>query len=231
MFLIIKNILKIYEIYLIHLRKFLIFKLIIMSFGQLLPHRLHSNYKSILTSNLIKNKVIDQTNLGILQTLLNESQANTDEECIIQKTIQFMYRQNTSSFYKFLVKNKMAHVVLWTEPKCIIRHLGLQGQVYIQRNQEEKIYEACFHKNFLNRQFQSFKNDKSEHTSINRIVAEVNEQATEQATVSLEKPVAVNATFIHPVVKLEKTVPINIPTLEPKTEPRSWSSIAQTKSI
>ena len=79
-----------------------------MSFRQFLPRRLQSNYKSIMTSNLIQNKVLDETNLGLLQALLNEAQANCAEEGLIQRTVQFLYRQNTSSFYKFLVKNKMA---------------------------------------------------------------------------------------------------------------------------
>ena len=145
-----------------------------MSFRQFLPRRLQSNYKSIMTSNLIQNKVLDETNIGLLQALLNEAQAKCAEEGLIQRTVQFLYRQNTSSFYKFLVKNKMAHVVLWTESKCIVRHLGLQGLVYIRWNQEERIYEACLHKNVVNRQVQMAGDENREHASIDRIVAEVN---------------------------------------------------------
>jgi hypothetical protein len=144
-----------------------------MSFLQFLPRRLRTNYKSIMTSDLVENKVLNETNLKAFQTLLNEAQPYSDDESVIQKTIQFLYRQNVTSFYKFLIKNKMNHVVLWTESKCIVMHLGLQGLVYISWNKEKRVYEVYLHKNIINRQTQEDKDKTQVHKSIDRIVSEV----------------------------------------------------------
>lgn len=156
-----------------------------MSFRQFLPRRLLSNYRSIMNGNLVQNKDLDPSNLQLLQALLNESQASSPEEECIQKTVQFLYRSNTSSFYKFLVKNKLAYVVLWTESKCIVRHLGLQGLVYIRWNQDSRIYEVSLHKNVLAKRHQNNSVETAEHTAVDRIVEKIStepEQPTSEDT-------------------------------------------------
>ena len=172
-----------------------------MSFRQLIPRRLQFNYDKIMKSNLVSTKIPDETNLGVLQSILNESKSNSDEENSIQRTIQFLYRQNASSFYKFLTKNKMSHVILWTESKCIVRHLGLQGIVYIRWNNEEKKYEVLPHKSIANRPVQNHEEKQTSHTSIDRIVSEVNGM---------------------PEVTIENSV-------GSVTEPRTWSSLVKSE--
>lgn len=191
-----------------------------MSFSQFLPRRLQSNYRSIMNGNLVQSKVMDENSLRLLQALLNESQAQDQDESLIQKTVQFLYRQNTSSFYKFLTKNKLAYVVLWTESKCIVRHLGLQGLVYIRWNQDERMYEVFPHKNVLDRQSQTNQRpntDRKEHTSVDRIVAEINKDLPETPVeTKVETPVET------PVETKFPEVPISS---------RSWADITEEQQV
>lgn len=111
-----------------------------------LPPRLLNNHRAITSARVVQTKVVDDETISELRTLLNDAQAQTEEERTIQKTIQFLYRQNAPAFYKFLVKNKMAYAALWTESKCIVRHFGLQGLVYIRWNHETQQYDIYPHK-------------------------------------------------------------------------------------
>ena len=147
-----------------------------MSFRKFLPSRLLTIYRSIMSGSIVKGKVVDDEGLLSLKSLIMEAQAQGDDERTIQKTVQFLYRQNTSSFYKFLIKNKLAFLVLWTESKCMVRHFGLQGLVYIRWNDDEYVYDV-----FLNKKYGSGGNDRGEklgeveveHCAIDRIASKV----------------------------------------------------------
>lgn len=156
-----------------------------MTFSKFLPRSLQDNYRSLMSGNLVKNKVLDEKNLQQLQDILNNSQAQDQDQSLIQKTVQFLYRQNTFSFYKFLVKNKLEHVVLWTESKCIVRHLGLQGMVYIRWNKDERIYEVSLHKNILN-------GKTREHGAVKSIVSKVQKSQKSEIRANTQESVTVS---------------------------------------
>ena len=214
-----------------------------MSFRQFLPRRLQQNYRSIMNGNLVQNKAMDDNNLRLLQALLNESQAQNQDEFLIQKTVQFLYRQNTSSFYKFLVKNRLAYVVLWTESKCIVRHLGLQGLVYIRWNQDKRLYEVHPHKNVLDRQSHRRQlPEQKEHTSVSKIASRVSCDLPEETTDGTEVETKTDGTMEIPEettdgteveTKTDGTMEIPEETtdgteVETKTTTtRSWADITQ----
>ena len=194
-----------------------------MSFRQFLPRRLQQNYRSIMNGNLVQNKAMDDNNLRLLQALLNESQTQNQDEFLIQKTVQFLYRQNTSSFYKFLVKNRLAYVVLWTESKCIVRHLGLQGLVYIRWNQDKRLYEVHPHKNVLDRQSHRRQlPEQKEHTSVSKIASRVSCDLPEETTDGTEVETKTDGTMEIPEETTDGTE------VETKTTTtRSWADITQ----
>ena len=98
------------------------------------PQRLFDLYKNIKNSELILNKVLSKEGVNDFQTELNNAQPKLENENEIQmhSLIQYMYRKNPINFTRFLTKSGLSHLILWTESKCIIKHFGLHGIVYIK---------------------------------------------------------------------------------------------------
>lgn len=111
-----------------------------------LPERLRSNYESIKNLTTVSTGIFDPADIKQLQNLINESQPRTSEEETACTTLQFFYRRNSAEFYKFLVKSKLYHLVLWTEAKRISRHFNLNDIIYINWNGSS--YECSKHSNF-----------------------------------------------------------------------------------
>jgi hypothetical protein len=98
------------------------------------PQRLFDLYKNIKNSELILNKVLSKEGVNDFQTELNNTQPKLENENEMQMhaLIQYMYRKNPINFTRFLTKSGLSHLILWTESKCIIKHFGLHGIVYIK---------------------------------------------------------------------------------------------------
>ena len=109
------------------------------------PQQVYDSYKAIRNSDLILNKTLDEKNIEELQTHLNSSQPQSDEENMTRSLIQYLYRKNPTNFCRFLVRSRLSHLILWTEAKCIVQHFGLRGVVYVKWNDQE--YECSLHRN------------------------------------------------------------------------------------
>ena len=114
------------------------------------PQQVYNAYKEIRESSLILNKTLDENNIAEFQSSLNKSQPSNDEESKTRSLIQYLYRKNPTNFCRFLVRSRLSHMILWTEAKCIVRHFGLSGIVYVKWNDIE--YECSLHKNVNHKQ-------------------------------------------------------------------------------
>ena len=124
------------------------------------PQQVYDAYKEIRNSDLILNNTLNETNIANFQSSLNKAQPNTEEESKSRSLIQYLYRKNPTNFCRFLVRSRLSHLILWTEAKCIVRHFGLRGIVYVKWNDSE--YECSAHKSVNN----DFDAGNYEHPSI-----------------------------------------------------------------
>jgi hypothetical protein len=108
------------------------------------PQQVYDSYKEIRDSELIRNKVLSDKNIEGFQLSLNNSQPVSEEESKTRSLIQYLYRKNPTNFCRFLVRSKLNHLILWTEAKCIVRHFGLRGIVYVKWN--DNSYECSLHR-------------------------------------------------------------------------------------
>lgn len=125
------------------------------------PQQVYDNYKRIRNSNLILNKTLNEKNIAEFQQYLNESQPINDDESQTRSLIQHLYRKNPNNFCRFLVRSRLSHLILWTEAKCIVRHFGLRGIVYVKWNDNE--YECSLHRNVTHNM-----DGDSQHPSVQR---------------------------------------------------------------
>jgi hypothetical protein len=134
------------------------------------PQKVYAAYKEIRESSLIANKTVTETNIVEFQQSLNNAQPSNENDYKSRSLIQYLYRKNPSNFYQFLVKSKLIHLILWTESKCIIRHFGLNGVVYVKWNHDNNEYECVVHK-YLNA---NIAEDTDEHPSVRKTFKELN---------------------------------------------------------
>ena len=73
-----------------------------MSFGQVFPDRLAACYATLITIGVDSIRDFGSAQFGSIKALLDDAQPKSQEEHRARATIQFLYRQNPSSFYKFL---------------------------------------------------------------------------------------------------------------------------------
>jgi hypothetical protein len=109
------------------------------------PQHLYDSYKCIKNINLITKKLLDDENIYELQEYLNLAQPQNEDESAIRSLVQYFYRKNPANFCKFLVHSRLNHLILWTEAKCIVRHFGLHGVVYIKWDDGK--YHCSLHQN------------------------------------------------------------------------------------
>jgi hypothetical protein len=132
------------------------------------PQHLYDSYKCIKNINLITKKLLDDENIYELQEYLNLAQPKNEDESAIRSLVQYFYRKNPVNFCKFLVHSRLNHLILWTEAKCIVRHFGLQGVVYIKW--DEGKYHCSLHQNVnMNKQsnvLNSFSNDSKNFSNV-----------------------------------------------------------------
>lgn len=114
------------------------------------PQQVYDAYKEIRNSELILNKTLGEKNIAEFQASLNKSQPSNDEEAKSRSLIQYLYRKNPTNFCRFLVRSRLSHLILWTEAKCIVRHFGLRGIVYVKWNDHDHKYECSVHRNSNN---------------------------------------------------------------------------------
>jgi hypothetical protein len=108
------------------------------------PQQVYESYKAIRNSELIRNKVLSDKNIECFQLSLNTSLPLSEEDSKTRSLIQYLYRKNPTNFCRFLVRSKLNHLILWTEAKCIVRHFGLMGIVYVKWN--DNSYECSLHR-------------------------------------------------------------------------------------
>lgn len=109
------------------------------------PQQVFDSYRSIRDSDLILKKSLNDDSIKEFQDYLNASQPCNEEESKSRSLIQYLYRKNPTNFCRFLVRSRLHHLILWTEAKCIVRHFGLRGVVYVKWNDKE--YECSLHRN------------------------------------------------------------------------------------
>ena len=132
------------------------------------PQNVYESYKAIRNSELILNKKLSEETIAELQKNLNASQPQTDNDHMTRSLLQYLYRKNPTNFCRFLMMSRLSHLILWTEAKCIVRHFGLQGVVYVRWNDNE--YECSMHKNAGNNtqgdvgEFNEFENSRARNT-------------------------------------------------------------------
>lgn len=131
------------------------------------PQHLYDNYKRIRNSKLILNKSLDTDNIAEFQTYLNDAQPESPEDYQMRALIQYLYRKNPNNFCRFLVRSRLSHLILWTEAKCIVRHFGLRGVVYVKWN-DDGAYECSLHRNV-----QSGTGADLEHPSVQKTIANI----------------------------------------------------------
>jgi hypothetical protein len=108
------------------------------------PQYVLDTYKDIRNSNLISNKSIYDGSIEEFRDLLNKAQPQSKEDVQIRSLIQYLYRRNPNNFCRYLIRSRLSHLILWTEAKCIVRHFGLRGIVYVKWNSSE--YECSLHR-------------------------------------------------------------------------------------
>jgi hypothetical protein len=111
-----------------------------------LPQRLRENYDTIRNLETVSTGVLNVAEIEQMQHLLNDAQPKNHEEELMRTTLQFLYRRNSAEFYKYLVKSRLYHLVLWTEAKRMSRHFRLNNLIYIHWNGNS--YECSQHSNF-----------------------------------------------------------------------------------
>lgn len=114
------------------------------SFGLAPPQYVFDTYKSIRNSNLISNKSLYDGSIEEFRDLLNKAQPRSEEDVQIRSLIQYLYRRNPNNFCRYLIKSRLSHLILWTESKCIVRHFGLRGIVYVKWDNNS--YECSLHR-------------------------------------------------------------------------------------
>jgi hypothetical protein len=90
--------------------------------------------------------VLDDDAIAEFQKNLNDAQPSGELETQTRSLIQYLYRKNPNNFCRFLVRSRLSHLILWTEAKCIVRHFGLRGVVYVKWN-DDNSYECSLHRN------------------------------------------------------------------------------------
>jgi hypothetical protein len=173
-----------------------------MSFGQVFPARLAACYAAIASIEVDGFRDFGSPQFESLKSLLDNAQPKSEDERKTRATIQFLYRQNPSSFYKFLVNNKLECLVLWTEARCIVRYLGLRGLVYVKWNNVSHSYDVLPHRKAAARQTAV----DAPHSSLDRIERTILRQ-TNAAPADAEEP---------PLLSLEAT--------EPPSAAPTWAS-------
>jgi hypothetical protein len=104
-------------------------------------------YQQINETDLLSKMVLTDSSIEQFQNLLNQAISTESDDVHMRSAIQFLYRKNPSNFYRFLSRSKLEHLVLCTEAKCIVRHFGLRGLVYIKW--DETGYKCSTHKAIL----------------------------------------------------------------------------------
>ena len=112
------------------------------------PQQVYDAYMEIRESSLILNKMVTEANIAEFQNNLNKAQPSNDDESKARSLFQYLYRKHPTNFCRFLVRSRLSHMILWTDAKCIVRHFGLIGIVYIKWNDIE--YECSMHRNMNN---------------------------------------------------------------------------------
>lgn len=115
---------------------------IIVSF----PDNVLNTYKVIKNSTLINNLELNDETIKEFQDTLNQAQPITDIDKTMFETFRLLYR-STIEFDRFIGKNKIKHLILWTESKSIVRHFNLYGLVYVKWNTDTNMYNCSLHKN------------------------------------------------------------------------------------
>jgi hypothetical protein len=108
------------------------------------PQYVLDAYKDIRNSNLISNKSIYDGSIEEFCDLLNKAQPQSKEDVQIRSLIQYLYRRNPNNFCRYLIRSRLSHLILWTEAKCIVRHFGLRGIVYVKWDTSE--YKCSLHR-------------------------------------------------------------------------------------
>ena len=185
-----------------------------MSFGQVFPDRLAACYAAISAIGVDSIRDFGSSQFGSIKALLDDAQPKSEDEHKARITIQFLYRQNPSSFYKFLINNKLGCLVLWTEAKCIVRHLGLRGIVYIKWNGAQG-YTVLPHRKAAARQTAV----EAQHSAVDRI------ERTILSRSSAEDPAMGNEA--EPAAEVSRDAADGSPTLP--SEP-TWASRVAVKA-
>lgn len=97
-----------------------------------LQERLKNNYTLIRNTETVNTGILNFQDIAYIQDCLNDAQPQRDEDGIMQKMFQFLYRRNPVDFNRFLMTNKLYYMLLWTEAKRIVMHFRLNRLIHIK---------------------------------------------------------------------------------------------------
>lgn len=136
-------------------------------FKFLLPKRLKDNYYTI--RSIHKNEITDEL-IDEIERLINDSlpDLQDDKELVLKTMNQYLYRKNPNEYYRFLMKSKLFHLVLWTEAKSIVKHFNFNNKIHIKWNGSYYECNRFIKNNSSLNQDESAENYNAE-TSVNQI--------------------------------------------------------------
>jgi hypothetical protein len=103
------------------------------------PPRLLENHKKIYTLiKPLKNKDFDknpsevQNIIEELQTLLNDSQPQNEEEALLKRQLSLHFNKDRKGFYNHLYAANLRFLVLWTNYAYISIYYGLNNKIHVR---------------------------------------------------------------------------------------------------
>ncbi len=110
-----------------------------------IPVRVRNCYKNI--KQLLR--LIAEDNGASLDELIKEFQFQVnaaqpieENEETAKRTVIYMHRRNPRAFIQFLNKNRLGHLVLWTDARTIAVALGVRKLIHIKWNMATSGYDC-----------------------------------------------------------------------------------------
>ena len=132
-----------------------------MDITTVMPNYVYEIYNQINTSDLVVNNNFSDSNIKLFESLINNAQPRNINDKNIRRTIYYLYKKQPVYFYKYLVRARLIHLILWTDAKCIINHFNLTNKLFIR-------WDNGYKCNLFKKQIYNIKNlDYNEYKSIN----------------------------------------------------------------
>lgn len=109
-----------------------------------IPNKLYRSYKLLQVSELAVCPDVTPEAISEFEVILNTAQPDARYK-EMQSFVQFLYSANTFGFNKLIQRNKAESIILWAQPKAIVKWFNLQGKIVIKNKNGKLVVTA--HKN------------------------------------------------------------------------------------